>query len=357
MINAIGIPLLHDSKSIDERILVGYDTIHERNDALLKAAYLYNVKAYLYALSDISVYLETGKIPAVYWDGGAYRKCYTDIPKYTEIYCGLTKMRKFHPNDMEWLKNNTFITDDIGLGKLELQRKLLTSDLSRYAIPTLVIKSYFELLSLATMFPVSFLKPAGGRKAKGAMRLEYVDGKLLYSTPESSGILSAEIFQKYYSDAGYHENARLLLEPCLNILNDEGRAVDFRCLVSLNGEGKWQNVLTYARIGGSGVASNFSHGGSLNFAEDVLEMLIPGHGAEKLEEINRVALEVAEFVQKESPNPVSWLGLDICVDRPSNQVYVIEANSKPGMKLVGPWSLSLVRAQYFKYLLSQSKEE
>ena len=187
------------------------------------------------------------------------------------------------------------------------------------------------------------------------MKLEVRGDNLYYSTPEGTGLLTPEVFLAYYADAGYNEKHRLMLEPCLNILNDEGRAVDFRCLVSLNGEGKWQNVLTYARIGGSGVASNFSHGGSLNFAEDVLEMLIPGHGAEKLEEINRVALQVAEFVKNESKNPVSWLGLDICVDRPSNQVYVIEANSKPGTKLVGPWPLSLVRAQYFKYLLSQTE--
>ena len=191
----------------------------------------------------------------------------------------------------------------------------------------------------------------------GAMKLKMKDGKLCYSTPEGGGELTRALFSEYYGAAGYAEDDLLLLEPCLNILNDDGRAVDFRCLVSLNGEGKWQNVMTYARIGGTGVASNFSHGGSLNFAEDVLEMLIPGHSAEKLEEIDRVAIQVAEFVQKESPNPVSWLGLDVCIDRPSNQIYVIEANSKPGTKLVGPWPLSLVRAQYFRFLLSQSDHE
>ena len=145
----------------------------------------------------------------------------------------------------------------------------------------------------------------------------------------------------------------LILEPCINIKNNEGKAVDFRCLVSLGGTGKWENVLTYARIGGSGVASNFSDGGSLNFALEVLEQIVPGQEEEKLDEINRVALDTAKLVQETSINPVSWLGLDICLDRDSNQVYVIEANSKPGVKFVGPWPLALVRAQYFKYLLQK----
>lgn len=346
MLNAIGIPVVNTNKEVTER-----------NDTLVKAAFLYGVPVYIYEISGINVYKETGQIPALYWNNGEYHKCMIDLPKYTEVCCSTNAIKRLFPSEVGYLLENTKFTDMNGLIKYKLQCKMLLSELSQYAIPTILIHSYEELLISAKMFPSSFLKPAGGRKAKGAMRLDHKDGALLYSTPEGSGVLSKETFVKYYSDAGYQENSPLLLEPCLNILNDEGRAVDFRCLVSLNGEGKWQNVLTYARIGGSGVASNFSHGGSLNFAEDVLEMLIPGHGAEKLEEINRVALKVAEFVQKEAVNPVSWLGLDICVDRPSNQIYVIEANSKPGTKLVGPWPLSLVRAQYYKYLLSQSDTE
>lgn len=346
MINAIGIPLLYPN-----------DVLLERNDVLLKAAYLYQVPAYIYALPDVGEYIKSGKIRALYWNGGAYKECYTDLPRFTEIYCSFSSLKQRYPKELEWLMNNTTLTDAIGLSKYDLQRGLLFSDLTQYAIPTFLIHSYEELLSSAAMFPISFLKPLGGRKAKGAMKLEKKNGTFYYSTPEGSGELTHEFFLQYYSSAGFDENALLLLEPCLNILDDEGHAVDFRCQVSLNGEGKWQNVLTYARIGGSGVASNISRGGSTNFAESVLEMMIPGHGAEKLAEINRVALQVAEFVQKESPNPVSWLGIDICVDRPSNQVYVIEANSKPGMKIVSPWPLSLVRAQYFKYLLSLEDQQ
>ena len=343
MLNAIGIPLLSSN-----------DHISDRNDALLKAAYLYNIPAFIYSISGINEYNQNVKLRALFWDGGEYRESRIDLPKYTEIYSSISMLQIKYPAEINWLKEHTVFTDDFSLYKYDLQRKLLFSNLSHYAIPTVLIHTYDELLSSAAMFSVSFLKPFGGRKAKGAMKLKKKDGNLYYSTPEDSGELTRKVFLQYYVG---DEDTLLLLEPCLNILNDEGRAVDFRCLVSLNGEGKWQNVLTYARIGGSGVASNFSHGGSLNFAEDVLEMLVPGHGAEKLEEINRVALQVAEFVQKESPNPVSWLGLDICVDRPSNQVYVIEANSNPGTKLVGPWPLSLVRAQYFKYLLSKTDSE
>lgn len=342
MISAIGFPV------------TGFtDQLNDRNDALLKSAYLYGVPAFLYNISDIFEYTRTGEITALYWDGGEYHTCKTDLPMFTEFYSGTSTIRKFFPEQFQWLSDNTIFTDDMGLPKFEFQMKMQKSELFQYAIPTIPVFSYHELFHATAGLSKAFLKPIGGRKAKGVMSLQPSDGKLLYATPEACGVLTEAIFNDYYS-ADSSEGVQLLLEPCLNILNDDGRAVDFRCLVSLNGEGKWQNVLTYARIGGSDVASNFSHGGSLNFAVDVLEQMTPGHGEEKLAEINEVALMVAGFVQKESPNRVSWLGLDICVDRPSNQIYVIEANSKPGTKLVGPWPLALVRAQYFKYLLSHA---
>lgn len=346
MINAIGIPLKCNAGELQER-----------NDSLIKAAYLYDVPIFLYNFSDIENYQKNGYIEALYWDKGDYHSCKIDLPRFTEIYCGTSDLKARYPAQFKWLEENTVFTDGFGLSKLRFQLGLQSSELGNYAIPTFPVQSFDSLMAALKGLPVSFLKPAGGRKAKGTMKIENIDGNYFYSTPENSGLLTQEVFADYYAEAGFSENAMLLLEPCLNILNDNGRAVDFRCLVSLNGEGKWQNVLTYARIGGTGVASNFSHGGSLNFAEDVLEELIPGHGKEKLDEINDVALKAAEFVRQKSVNNVSWLGLDICVDRPSNQVYVIEANSKPGTKLVGPWPLALVRAQYFKYILENGIPE
>lgn len=343
MINAVGIPLLHG------------DAYADRCNVLLKASYLYNVPAYIYDISDIKEYKRSGKIKVLCWNGGGYLGRNIDLPRFTEIFCGTESLFKRHPEEYAFLKSVTSFTDDVGLLKYELHRKMLTSELSQYAIPTLLIHSFDELMA-TSCFPHAFLKPCGGRKAKGAMKLEYKAGKLLYSTPESSGELTRDFFTKYYANSGYAESV-LLLEPCLNILDDEGRAVDFRCLVSLNGEGKWQNVMTYARIGSNNVASNIALGGGYCPAENALDALVPEHSKEKLEEINRIAIHTAELVKKESRNPVSWLGIDICIDRPSNQVYVIEANSKPGMNLVGPWPLSLVRAQYFRYLLNQADTE
>lgn len=358
MIDAIGIPLLvggiecFGASSFYDKNYSDRDLeIIGRIDALLKASFLYNVPAYFYSLSDIPAYLTKKKISAFSWGREGYQVCEIDLPKYTEIYCSPNGLKKMFPDEYEWLSENTIFTDEFGLPKCLFQSKLLMSELSQYAIPTVTANSFDSVIKNASLFAKAFLKPSNGRKALGAMKIEQRAGQLFFLTPSSSGELTTEALSQYYAINGFNPNDQMMIEPCLNILNDDGRAVDFRCLVSLNGRGEWQNVLTYARIGGNGVASNISCGGYYNAARDVLEELIPGHGVEKLAEIDEVALKAAALVQKESPNFVSWLGLDICVDRPSNQIYLIEANSKPAMKMVGKWELALMRAQYFRYIL------
>ena len=328
--------------------------MNNRLIAPLQACYLYGVDAYVYPLSEVNTYIDKGYINAYQWIDGELKKCQTDLPKYTEIYFSTSKLAKIYSAELQWLKEHTTLTDDFGLSKAMLQHALLKSDLSPYAIPTFCFKTYSELCNLLFAIPNAIVKPSGGTKGLGIMKLSTLQGKTTYSTHDSSGELSQASFDRYVASMDDRKVNTLLLEPCINIKNDEGKAVDFRCLVSLDGNGEWTNVLTYARIGGSEVASNFSDGGSLNFALEVLEQLVPGQGEEKLAEINRVALDVSKLVQETSKNEVSWLGLDICLDRDSNQIYVIEANSKPGVKFVGPWPLALVRAQYFKYLLQKN---
>ncbi len=337
MINAIG-------------ILTGSTIgLGERAAASLQANYLYGVESYAIATSEIKTYVEKGYVNAFKWEEGHFVKCQTDLPKYIDIPWSVSRIRREKPEIYFWLRENTTIIDEQAIDKYHLQRGLLTSEISANAIPTFPLTGYDTLLKLLDVIPKAIVKPVGGTKASGLMSVDKVGDEIRYATRQGQGILTEEVFSQY-SDA-LKNKSTLLFEPRLNILNNAGRAVDFRCLVSRNGDAEWQNVLTYARIGGSNVASNFSDGGSLNYADEVLEQLVPGQAKEKLEEINALALNVARFIENNSSIPCCRLGIDICIHRDTNRVHVIEANSKPGVKFVGPWPLSLVMAQYYKFIL------
>lgn len=329
----------------------------ERELACLQTSYLFGVEAYIVSLDQIPFYREHGYVNALKWEDGALRKCQTDFPRYTEYFFGTPKSQSFYAGHFVWLKENTMLTDGSGITKLVLQNLLLKSELSKYAIPTFPVKSYSELQRVLQMIPNAILKPVGGSRARGIMTIRKVGGELHFATKEERGIFNEERFNQYVSSLAGKKLPTILVEPCINIRNNEGKAVDFRCLVSKNGQNEWENVITYARIGGSDVASNFSTGGSLNVALETIQELVPDCAEEKLKEINAVALQTAKLVEDNAPDAVSYLGIDICIDRDTNQPYVIESNSKPGTGLVGQWDLALVRAQYYKYLLQQPEKK
>lgn len=342
MINAIGIISIQSDPLSDIRGLY-----------YLQACHLYQVEAYLYSASELKTFLSEGCLRAYTWGDGAPKQCLIDIPRYTEIYRGMYQILQNFPDEMRYFLKNTKLTDAFGLYKDQLQKYMLLGTLSEYAIPTFPIRSFDELLPMLRVIPNAILKPANGSRGLGIMKIKTKNEKTVYQCGKISGELTRDAFEHYFKEENKKSIVYYLLEPCLNITNYNGYAVDFRCLVSLGGKGDWENVLTYARIGSSEIASNVSTGGLIADAVNVLEELVPNQAEETLEKINRIALDVAELVQKNAKNPVSYLGIDICIDRDTKQIYVIEANSKPGLKN-NVWSLALVRAQYFKYLLAQN---
>ncbi len=337
MLNALGV-LISNPEEISERAAV-----------TLQANYLYGVESYAFSYLEVRTYLEKGYINAFRWESGEFIKVRIDFPKYIDIPFGVKYIKQNYAEEYDWIKKHTILLDEQAIDKYSLQREMLTSELSPYAIPTFPLTAYDDLVKMLGVFPQAIIKPMGGTKAAGLMKLDKQDETICYSTRDCTGEFSRTVFEEHRKMIG--EQVVFLFEPRLNILNDAGRAVDFRCLVALNGNAEWQNVLTYARIGGSNVASNFSDGGSLNFAIEVLEQMVPGMATEKPDEINAVALKVAKFIQSRSSLLSCRLGIDICLDRNTNRVYVIEANAKPGTKFVGPWPLQLVMAQYYQYVL------
>ena len=344
MINAIAI---HDELSNHSS-----QSVHEMPDTLMKACYLCGVDAYLFELEEICTYKREGYINAYRWTPKGYTACVTDMPKYS-VYNFVVGVKSKVKSYYQWLVENTIMLNTAGIRKDLLQKKMLSTDLANYAIPSFVTRSYWETVDMLSLIPKAIIKPLGGSMGRGILKVNKNENGLYCQTPEGEYLFTESVFSAFESESGFQTNPQMLLEPCLNILTDDGRAVDLRCQTSLDRTGKWKNVLTYARIGASDVVSNISHGGSVTFAYEILEAFAPGHGKELLEEANWAARRTSEIVEELSGGAINCLGVDICYDRDSARLYVIEANAGPGFKIVGPWPLALARAEYFKYRLSQ----
>lgn len=340
MVNAIGIAVRVNDPYKDLRALL-----------YIKACYLYGVPSFIFPVSEIDTYLQSGYMNAFRWTANGLERFKTDTPRFCEYYASLKPLQDSNPQWFQWIINNTILTDEFGMTKERLQREMLMSPLCQYAIPTFPIRKYQELIRMLPTVPNALLKPADGSLGVGIMRLITKNNTVQYLTMDTSGEFSEEVFNDYRSSLSKNYQT-FLLEPCINILSKDERATDFRVQVSLNEHAQWEIGFSCARIGGNNIASNFERGGSLTTPELAIASFDVENVEEKVREMHWLALEVANLVQKRSKSAVSCLGIDICIDRDSKQLYVIEANSKPGGRIISLFHLAEIRAGYFKYLLS-----
>lgn len=315
---------------------------------LLQCCCIYGIEAYAYYIGEVNTYKEYGYINAVCWNGEQFAEQRTDLPCFTEITYGVKTLMDKYFDEYSYIVKNTTMTDGLSPSKSQLHCHMLRSELMSYAIPTYHIRCYEDLLTFIRFVPNAILKPVNGAHGVGVIKIKSDGNNILYKNKSSEGVFSKDIFEDIIMS--FDKSKDYLLEPYINILNSEGRAVDFRVLVTLDGNCEWTNVLTYARVGSSAVASNVSGGGSVNLAEVVLREMFPESYNEKLAEINDIGIKVAKLIAG-MRNGVSRLGIDICFDTDRGHPYVIEANSVPGCDIIGPWPMLLMRAKYFKYLM------
>lgn len=340
MVNAVGIGVLVKDPNRDLRAML-----------YLKACYLYGVSAFIFPIYEVETVLQSGCMNAFRWTENGLERFTTEPPRFFEFYASLNSVRDISPKYYQWLIDNTTFTDAFGLSKERLERELLSSPLSQYAIPTFQTRTFQDVMGILKAIPKALLKPADGNLGIGIMHLTREGNKVIYRTAKNSGVFSEIAFSGFRM--GLPKNySTFLIEPCINIRSKDGRAIDFRVQVSLNGSAQWEIGFACARIGGNGIASNFEQGGSLTTPELGMRLLDVENTREKVRELFWLAIEVAKLVQTKATSAVSCLGIDICVDYDTKQLYVLEANSKPGGRIISLFHLAEVRASYFKYLLS-----
>lgn len=127
-------------------------------------------------------------------------------------------------------------------------------------------------------------------------------------------------------------NRHYLIQQGLKLNYLKGSTFDIRAIVQKNGEGQWQVSGRAVRMGRRGkITSNLHTGGRAYTVPAVLEHCFPQRAEEIGQELDNLAIRVAEVMTKHA-GPLCDLGLDMGVDN-EGKVWLIEVNSKPGRKV------------------------
>ncbi|WP_179283137.1 YheC/YheD family protein [Paenibacillus taichungensis] len=115
----------------------------------------------------------------------------------------------------------------------------------------------------------------------------------------------------------------------LAYLNVHGEVVDFRIHIQRDGTGRWALTRMYARTGNTdSVICNISKGGRIEDVADMLYRLFPSQADRISREMERLAIRMAETINRSYSFLIDELGMDFIVT-PGGQIFFVEANISP----------------------------
>ena len=205
-------------------------------------------------------------------------------------------------------------------------------DLAPHLPETRLLDSGHVLVSMIKKHREVNLKPPGGCKGRGIMRVSRKKRAYLLRTAESNSYLcrsAQEVLQKTKASM----NCPMpIVQQSIRFTGNE-QHIDFRVLVQKNRFNQWGITGIAARIGANGqITTNLHAGGKAEEAQATL--LNQGFSSEQIISIHnsleKLALRIAEIIDSKS-RALGELGLDFLVDK-KGKVWFLEANPKPGRR-------------------------
>lgn len=258
---------------------------------------------------------------------------------YREIY---KKLEEFTPLTMRRIGNKDVIA------KRLIEQRMFAN----MVIPYEEVSSVQQVMDYLEQYNQIIIKPSGGNQGKGIHFLMKQENEYVWHDNNEAYLINhAELIEELNEIAKSH----MIVQPFITSMTKEGRPFDIRVHIRRNGQGEWQLVKMYPRVGKLGsIVSNVSQGGYIGDLQEVLQENFGDEKASAMEaELKAFATLFPERFQRGYDKPLDALGIDIGVDS-SGELWMFEVNSFPGSTGFEEESQSVAMA-YAKYLAENIK--
>ncbi|WP_053374709.1 YheC/YheD family endospore coat-associated protein [Paenibacillus sp. FJAT-27812] len=180
------------------------------------------------------------------------------------------------------------------------------------------------------------LKPSAGMQGRGILHIKRCP--LSRATKVNGRTRQNRSFSMTFTEDSELEHwinrfinrSSYLLQPYLSLNDEDGKPFDVRTLMQKDHTGKWSLTGVVSRTGQAGsLTSNLHGGGDARPAAQLITAKFGKQKAERLlEQIHTISKQTAERLESKFGR-FAELGLDYGIE-PSGQIWLIEANSKPG---------------------------
>jgi hypothetical protein len=239
---------------------------------------------------------------------------------------------------VSWLKTRADITF-LGYGlpnKLELYEVLKSTVLSAYLPVTQSASDSNILLNELTTKKRIILKPINGSQGNGIYYLKKNNKSFHVKTEKHKNIIS-RIFPNETKLIKWLQplisKRQYLMQPYLELSNDEQQPFDIRILLQKQMDGKWGERGRGIRIGSTGgILSNLSAGGSIIAYSD-WSSSFPSAKKEYIHQELDYILSNLPPILENAFLPLFEIGIDIGIAK-NGSIWILDINSKPGRKVI-----------------------
>lgn len=239
---------------------------------------------------------------------------------------------------VSWLKSRNDITF-LGYGlpnKLDLYETLKNSVLSAYLPPSQLVSNCSIVLKELAIKKKLILKPINGSQGYGIYYIKKNEKTYHVKTEKQKNIISrifpneTKLIQWLQTLIKQH---KYLLQPYLELSNDELQPFDIRILLQKDEHGSWVERGKGIRKGNTGgILSNLSAGGSVIDFPSWSQTLPTAKYDYICYELEYIITNLPNLLEKEFM-PLFELGVDIGVAK-NGSIWILDVNSKPGRKVL-----------------------
>lgn len=239
----------------------------------------------------------------------------------------------------ELQKDNIPIFNEHFLNKWDVHNHLVKATHLHPFLPTTLEYSYENVKKLLEVSDTLFIKPTSGSQGKQIFKLEqHTDDQRLslsYSSLQQNVTTHYEHLQDIITRLQpYTKKRHFIVQTGIDLIQLEGRPVDFRFLCHRRENDTWQVTSAVARVSKTGqFVSNLAQGGDMLPVQQVLVHLFDKKDARHLQKaMKSMALDVCNEISSISDGIFAELGIDITVDK-SGHPWLIEVNTKPSKNM------------------------
>lgn len=335
--------------------------------AMAKAGLKEDVTIYLFLPSDINTIQKIVKGKSYCHKTETWVENRFPIPQfiYDRCFYENEEIFKKHSPNVTWLKSQPNISF-LGCGlpnKWFVFNALKDDPVINYFLPeTELLSNPNSVFSMFTKYDSLLLKPVSGSQGKGIFVL-VKSGENFYLFAKKSGVpyhkqLSQNQVEQLLKKVA--AKRKYLIQPYLQLTNNEQRPFDIRIFLQKNKEGKWAEIGRGIRTGKIGdYTSNLGSGGEVSSYLDWLQIL-PADAWQPLQQNISILLERIPIILEKQGQQLFELGLDFGFAT-DGRLWVLEVNSKPGRKVITtcfPYkteSLAKGPIEYCSYLSANNK--